>query len=391
MVALLIGTQTMGTVCSTTLPAIAPEVAGALGVPSRLIGYQIALHAGAMLVSFAFGGGASQRYGACRVSQIAIAMFGGGTALCMIPNVAAIAFGTLLMGLGYGLVTPAASHLLMRHTPAERRNVVFSIKQTGVPIGGMIAATVQPAVAVYFGWQYALALAAAVSIALGVVLQRYRTAWDGDRDPSARALTNPVASIAIAWRDPGLRYFSFAGCLLVIAQVCMFTFTVVMFAEDVGYSLIAAGFVLTMSHAGGVLGRVLWGWAADRWGNCIAVLQVLAIVMAAGVAACASLGAGWPLLLVHVLFFVLGSTASGWNGAFLAEIARLAPSGNVGAGTGGALVLVNTGQLFGPLFVAQAYLFTGSYSTAFATIAVPSLLAFWVLGMAGRRIAAGVR
>jgi MFS family permease len=387
MVALLIGAQTIGSVCNTTLPAIAPEVASALGTPSRMIGYQISLLAAGMEISFVFGGNTSRRFGACRVSQVSLAMFGAGIAICAIPHLLALAAGSLLIGVGYGLLTPAASHLLMRFTPVERRNVVFSIKQTGVPLGGMVAAAIQPAVATYLGWQYALGLAALASFAFAAALQRYRAAWDDDRDPSVRAITTPMLGIGMCWRDRSLRYLSVAGTLLVVAQICLSTFTVVMFTDDVGYSLIAAGFVLTVSYAGGVVGRIFWGWAADRWGNCIAALQTLCLIMALGVALCAFVDIGWPLIVVYVLFFVLGSTASGWNGAFLAEVARLAPPGHTGTATGGSLFIVNTGQLVGPVFVAQVFLISGSYTTAFAIIALPALVACGLLAAAGRILA----
>jgi len=384
LVALLIGTQTTGSMCTTTLPAIAPEVAGAVGIPSRLIGYQISLLAAVMLLSLTFGGGASRRFGACRVTQAAMVLLGAGIALCAFPHLAALGAGTVLMGLGYGLLTPSASHLLMRFTPVDRRNVVFSVKQTGVPLGGIVAAGVQPAVAVYLGWQYALGFAALCAFGLALALQVHRAAWDDDRDATVRERTNPFAGIGIVWRQRGLRYMSIAGGLLVVAQICVSTFTVVMFAEDVGYSLVAAGFVMTVSQVGGVAGRIFWGWAADRWGNCIAALQALCLIMAAGTALCAFVDRDWPLLVVYALFFVLGSTASGWNGAFLAEVARLSPHGQVGAATGGSLFFVNTGKMIGPIFVAQTYLLAGSYSLAFAAIAVPTVIAFVFLTAAAR-------
>jgi MFS family permease len=384
LVVLLIGIQTTGSLCTTTLPAIAPEVAGALGVPSRLIGYQISLLAAAMLISLAFGGATSRRYGACRITQVAATLIGAGIGVCAYPHLLAAALGTILMGLGYGLLTPSASHLLMRFTPVDRRNVVFSIKQTGVPLGAIVAASVQPAVAIYLGWQYALGLAAGIAFLMVALLQRHRAVWDDDRDPTVRTQAAPFAGIGIVWRDRALRYMSVSGGLLVVAQICVSTFTVVMFAEDVGYSLVAAGFVLTVSQVGGVAGRIFWGWTADRWGNCIATLLTLCFIMALGTALCAFVDRSWPLLLVYALFFVLGSTASGWNGAFLAEVARLSPTGHVGSATGGSLFFVNCGKMIGPIFVTQAYVLAGSYSLAFASIALPSLLAFAFLAAAGR-------
>jgi len=384
MVWLLMSAQTLGSVATTTLPAVAPAVAAGLEVPSRLIGYQISLVAAAMLISLGFGGGLGRRFGACRVTQAAMALIGAGAAICAIPAIPALAFGTVLMGLGYGLITPAASHLMIRFTPPERRNVIFSIKQTGVPLGGILAAALQPALAVWLGWQATLVVAALASFSVVAALHPNRSEWDRDREARAPMRTHPLAGLAIVWRRPALRNLSLAGALLVTAQICVSTFTVVMFVEEVGYSLVAAGFVLTVSQAGGVCGRLLWGWIADRSGNCLATLVALCAVMALGAGACVLIGPSWPLVLVYALFFLLGSTASGWNGAFLAEIARVSPAAQVGVATAGSLFLVNGGKLVGPVLVAQTQALTGAYTLAFACLAVPSLLALCLLLFANR-------
>ena len=38
------------------------------------------------------------------------------------------------------------------------------------------------------------------------------------------------------------------------------------------------------------------------------------------------------------------ASASGWNGAFLAEVARISPPQSVGAATGSSLFVVNVGK-----------------------------------------------
>jgi hypothetical protein len=88
---------------------------------------------------------------------------------------------------------------------------------------------------------------------------------------------------------------------------------------------------------------------------------------------------GWPLVAACILFFVFGSTASGWNGAFLAEVARLAPAHAVSKATGGSLFFVNIGKLLGPIAVANAYAYSGSYSTAFGLLVVPCIAALGCL------------
>jgi predicted MFS family arabinose efflux permease len=374
LIVTMLGCQSLGTAATMLVPVIAPKVAETYGVSSSLVGYQISLLAGAMLVSLVFGGNFSTRWGACRVTQAGLALLAGGCVVATLPHIAFVFAAAIALGLGYGLLSPAASHLLMRFTPAERRNLIFSMKQTGVPIGGIVAATLGPLLAVTWGWRTALWLDAAFIAALMALLQRGRAHWDDDRQPAARAISNPLGGIATVWSHRALRLLSLSGGWFVMAQIGISTFTVIFFAEELGYSLIEAGAVLTASQVGGVAGRVFWGWLADALRNCYTALGVLGAAMLAAALLCAFVTPAWPLVAACALFFVFGSTASGWNGAFLAEVARLAPAGRVSSATSGSLFFVNIGKMLGPIAVASAYGLSGRYSLAFALLAVPTLL-----------------
>lgn len=374
LIVTLLSAQLLGTTATLLVPAVAPKVAQTYGVSSSLIGYQISLLAAAMLVSLVFGGNFSARWGACRVTQVALGLLATGCLVATLPHVAFLFVAAIALGLGYGLFSPPASHLLMRFTPAERRNFIFSMKQTGVPLGGIAAAMLGPLLAVTWGWQSALWMDAALMGLLIVVMQRGRRHWDDDRQPTARPISNPLGGIATIWADPALRLFSLSGGAFVIVQVGITTFTVILFAEEMRFSLIEAGLVLTASQIGGVSGRLLWGWLADALRSCYTTLAWLGGVMVAAALLCALITPAWPLVAAAALFFVFGSTASGWNGAFLAEIARLAPGGKVSSATGGSLFFVNGGKMFGPVVVANAYAFSGEYSVAFALLAVPAFL-----------------
>ena len=385
LLACTLGGQAAGTMACMTLPAVAPEVAADYGVPSSLIGYQISLLAAAMLFSLVFGGNLSTRWGGCRVQQVGLALLVAGCVIAMGPHVAFFFASAIALGLGYGLMTPSASHLLMRFTPAEWRNLLFSVKQTGVPLGGIGAALVAPAVAVAFGWRWSLVVSAALMAVLIVMFQRRRARWDDDRDPRASAIVNPLESIATIWRQRALRYLSIAGGFLVVPQFAISTFTVVLFVEELGYTLVAAGLVLTASQVAGVAGRVFWGWLADVAANCYTVLAALSIVMLVTALACFALTPAWPIAAACALFFVFGSTASGWNGAFLAEVARLGPRHEVSKATGGSLFYVNVGKMLGPIAVANAYTVTGSYVIAFGLLAATAAAALGCLVAARTR------
>jgi MFS family permease len=391
--ALLLGTllaaQTFGTVATMTLPAVAPEMAAAYGISASLIGYQVSLIAAFMLVALTLGSRLAVRWGACRTTQVALLLLVGGCLTAILPHPAFVFGSAIALGLGYGLLSPPASQLLARFTPAARRNLVFSVKQSGVPLGGILAAAITPAIAVKFGWQWALAGTAAVLCGLVVLMQRWRDIWDDDRDPSVRLASHPFSGISIVWRHRALRLLSTSGGCFVVVQVCLQTFTVVLFVEQIGMDLITAGIVLTASQVGGVFGRPFWGWLADFTHSCFGVLSVLAGVMLATCLLVPVLQPGWPLAVACALFFVLGSTASGWNGAFMAEVARLSPRKDVSTATAGSLVFVNVGKMIGPILFTTLYFVSGSYTLVFGLLALPAALGLGCV-LAARHLTARV-
>lgn len=142
--AITLAVQAMVSMALLTLPVMAPVVGPALGVSAALVGVYVAIvYAGAMVASLG-AGAVVGRFGAIRVSQAGLVVCAAGLALCAVPHVAPVALGAFLIGLGYGPITPASSHLLSRSTPAHRMSLVFSIKQTGVPLGGVLAGALVP-------------------------------------------------------------------------------------------------------------------------------------------------------------------------------------------------------------------------------------------------------
>lgn len=387
MLVVLLGGQTMGTMGTTMIPAVAPKVAETYGISSALVGYQISLLACAMIVALAFGSKFNLRWGSTRMQQIGLGLVATGGLIAILPHVAFFFLASIALGLGYGMLTPSASNLLIRFTPVARRNLIFSLKQTGVPLGGIGAALITPAVAVAFGWQWAIAANSLSLYALVLLLQRARPFWDTDRDPDAPIGGNPFSSVVVIWRHRALRLLSLSGGCFVIVQFGITTFTVILFNEELGWGLIEAGFVLTASQVGGVAGRMFWGWMADRMGNAFSALLILGAVMVASSLLCIALTPAWPMAGACALFFVMGSTASGWNGAFLAEVARLVPRDTISTATGGSLVYVNSGKAIGPIAVANVALLTGDYTTTFALLAVPAAAGLWCLWAAHRGLA----
>lgn len=372
--------QAMVSMALLTLPAMAPAVARALAVPSTLVGAYVALCYFAAMLSSLVGGTLVRRLGAIRVSQLGLGLCAVGLALCALPWLPAVALGALCIGAGYGPITPASSHLLALTTPAHRMSLVFSIKQTGVPAGGMLAGALVPGLSLWLGWQGTLLAVAGVCALCAALAQPLRAALDADRQraqPLAlQALFKPIGMVL---GQPSLRALAACSFLFSAVQVSTTAYMVTYLNESLGMTLLAAGAALSVSQLAGVVGRIAWGAVADRGLGPRNTLMLLATLMMVGSVLTALLQPQWPTLLIWAIVALLGASAIGWNGVYLATVARQAPPGQAGVATGGTLLFTFMGVVCGsPAFGALAGA-SGSYRIAFAALALPAALALGLL------------
>ena len=362
---------------------IAPSLARDLGVPTWLVGYQVSITYGTAMLTTLLLSGLIARHGACRMTQIGLAVCIAAMLLTMTSSLTVIVIASILVGAGTSVMNPAAAHLLYRYSPPHHRNLIFSIKQTGVPLGWLVIALTAPGITLAFGWRWALALIVVIMLATLLALQPLRAQWDGDRNP-AIARTLSFTGLLVVWRLPPLRWLSFASFCYTFVQLCLGTFLVTMMVEEADYTLVAAGLLLSLTQVSGIAGRITWGWLTDRTGDGFGMLLALNLVMIACCVLSALISPQWPAFALAVLFIAFGATAVGWNGIYLAEVARNSPQGMVGVVTAGASVWNYAGILVGPAAFATFYRLTGSYTVTFGWLTVIAALGLAFISAARR-------
>jgi predicted MFS family arabinose efflux permease len=160
----------------------------------------------------------------------------------------------------------------------------------------------------------------------------------------------------------------------------LISYLVTFLHDELGVELVAAGFALAITQAGGMAGRVLWGYLADRFLGSVRALIVLSMVSAACALSIPFFRNLGPGLVTLGILAVFGACAVGWNGVYLAEVARQAPAGQTGVATGGTLAVTFMGVVVGPPLFGAVAAFSGSYGLAYATLIVPAGLCIWLLG-----------
>lgn len=371
----------------TVFPVIAPELAANLGVEPSLVGYQISLIYGVAMAASPFVSNMVSRWGACRTIQIGLAFGALAMLLAMTSNLAVLALVSALLGLGMAVMAPASAHLLFRFTPQRHRNLIFSLKQTGIPLAWVLMAAAAPAVALGFGWEWALVLVLGTVLAVAVAMQRWRAEWDDDQGTAVARARSLPAGLGLVWRYPALRWLAVMSFFYTFVQLCLATFAVTMLVQQAGYSLVAAGLVFSLTNAVGVACRIAAGWMADLVGDSSRILAVLGAVMTM---CCITLGfvsAAWPGWALTALILLFGAGSIAWNGVFLAETARRSPPGQVSIATGGVMAWTYGGVLAGPALFATAYKLVGSYTATFGLLGVVAgagLFALWAAARAAR-------
>jgi MFS family permease len=366
--------------------AIAPELARTLDLPVSMIGFQVSLaYVGATLMSLC-GGLVQRKLGAVRANQIAATAIGLSLLIIAIPHVAALFVGSLGLGIAYGMTNPAASHLMMKIASPTNRNLIFSVKQTGQPLGGVVAGLMAPPIAIAFGWQWSLMAGAFLALSTVLLIQPLRAKLDGDRDPTTKFRSAVFKDVSLVLRIRELRLLALAALTFSGVQLALMTFAVTMLFEDVKFDLVLAGVGLAVIQIAGVAGRLGWGVIADRNGDgrkTLLFAQSLSVVAAV---ATAFLSDSMPLVAVFGILFLFGMSAVGWNGVFMAEIGRLAPEGKISSATGGVLVPTFIGVMMGPLVFSAIHEVTATYTMSFAILALVTMMGMVpILMMRGSR------
>ncbi len=367
--------QTLITFASNAVPVLVPPIAEAFQVNPGLLGVFTSILFGCGIATAVASGGFILRFGAFRMSQVALTMAGIGLLLCSLGWLWLFPVAAVTLGLGMGPSTPASSHILARFASPKAAPLVFSIKQTGVPFGGMLAGLFLPWAVAVGGWQLGLLVGAIACWALALLLWPAHRAYDDDRQPNRRLSVADVGlALRTAFGSRNMAELAFAGFAFSGLQVAFTSYYVAYLVHDAGRSFAEAGEMLAWASAIAIAGRIFWGALAGRVLPSRPLLAFLSWAMVAATAGIILIGPETPRRWIIVAGLVMGATTVSWNGVHLAEVARLAPKGNASQATAGVLFCCFSGLLVLPGAFGAIVAVVGNYDLGFYVAAAPTLL-----------------
>lgn len=382
--------QVVSSFAAAAVPLLGPILTQRWNLPPESIGYVSATVSLGICWCLACGGPMLDHYGPIRTLQVGLAAVALGM-LALSSTIPALGFlGALLLGLGLAPNNPAGSTMLMRTAPAPHRNLIFSIRQAGVPLGGAIAGVTVAPVVVALGLPQTVWLIVAIVLAALLAVQPFQPRLDREKGPAnrawARTFLSPAAlrrSAAVIGSHPQLPLITGLGISFSIAQASVTAFTATYLVTQRAKDLAEAGFLVAILLAASTLARIALGWLADRWRRGLLLLLLLSLAASIALVLLVASAAG-PSWLLYPCVAVIGATSLGWNGIYMAELARLSPPALIGDVTSAANLFGFAGSFCGPLIFAVVAGRMSSFDWPFllvaAQLAACGLFALWYRG-----------
>src|ERR687893_242976 len=271
----------------------------------------------------------------------------------------------VLGGLANAVAHPATHPSLAGKVPATRQGFSFGIKQAAIPAATLLAGLAVPIIAVTFGWRWAFAGGAALSLLLSCIVPA-ETLGGVRKIKEARAGDVPTAPLVLLALGIGLGSAAATplGAFIVESSVAA------------GLRVETAGLMLALGSAVGIVVRVTFGRLADGMGG--GSLRLVAAMLGVGVVGFALLANGSGGLIVPGTLLAFGA-GWGWPGLFNFAVVKTnptAPAADTGITQTGASGGAALGPLvFGVVVEAASYEAAWLFCGAIALVALVAILA----------------
>ena len=255
----------------------------------------------------------------------------------------------------------------MQWFPASQRGLALGVRQTAIPLGGLISALSLPAL----GLRAAFILLAALCFAgaiFGAAVIRERKAAEDVLEPGG---------LRVTLRDGRLWWLCGGSSLYLVAQVAVTGFIVLFLHDERGFSPGEAAAVLAGIQVLATVLRIATGRWSDLIGSRLVPLRIVGAVSSLTLAVVAAV-LDAPIGVLVPAFVLAGGFAMSWNGLSFTAAAELAGRGRSGAAIGMQQTSLSVaGALVPPAFAAVVAV--TSWRVGFALAAVFPLVGVQLL------------
>jgi MFS family permease len=347
---LMTGAQAGASIIQQAVGALAPFLILEFGVNKTQLGSMFtSLYIGSALCT-AFSGVLTDRLG----ERTMVAISGAVMTVALLLSVAVENYTWLvvslgLFGAGYAGSMPAGGRAILGWFDTDR-GFAMGIRQTGVPIGGLIGGIVLPLAAIHLGgYRAALLVAAALTAIPAIIVFTVYKEAPIDRPPptTMRQLMGGMQRLA---RDPKLIAVSLICMTLVVCQLAINGFLTVTAIQVLHVPDSVARIAFDSAFVAATVARLFWGWYSDKYArhSLVTLLGTMSAFAAAASLAIALIGPAWSFLLIPAAL-ALGFFGAGWNGIMAAALAEIGGADRAGSAIGLTLTALFGASAIGPI------------------------------------------
>ena len=360
ILALGTGAQTAYSAVFLGIPVLAPALQKEYDLSLTEVGLAIAAaNAGSVFTLLAWGL-LADRAGERAVLAVGLAGCGLGLLVAAFaPSFAVLVIALTLGGASGASVNAASGRAVMSWFGRDERGFALGIRQTALPIGGLLAALLLPPIEASGGVRAGL-----IALAAGCLAAALAGASGLREAPHAEG---DLTDIGHPVRDPRMWRLSIGSAFVLAAQISILSFLILFLHSERGLSTAAAAGVFALIQALGAAARIVSGRWSDRIRARIAPLRRLALGLTVTLAAAAALLTA-PLPILIPVFVAAGALSLSWNGLSFTAAAELAGRARAGAALGfQQTALAITSAAAPPAFAAVVE--AGSWSLAYGLAA----------------------
>jgi sugar phosphate permease len=254
----------------------------------------------------------------------------------------------------------------MRWFPQHQRGFAMGIRQTGVPIGGMLAAGVAPILALHYGWRSAY-LAGGILSFIGALLIVVAY-FDPPRKPIAGAAA--MRSLRDLARDKRLLRLALIFNCQVFTQMAATTYFVLFLHEALNASVVTAGALFVVVNIAAMVARIGWGLLSDQrfQGKRRPVLFIIIALTVCSTFCAALVPSHTPLWLVAALSVLFGISAFAWTGILGTLVIEIAGPQSAGSAISLVQVLATPATLLAPPLFGLLADVSGTYHASWLVL-----------------------